>query len=125
MEKPSCKTYFAVSCPPHAERDVERYLRETLGASFQREGRLFVIGYNEAFDINVNEMIRFTLRDLFGKEEKIREMQKTFSARCVLEIVPWLISRSEEPSQILSLEKDIVEFLYRSDTSVDLDYYID
>lgn len=82
------------------------------------------MGLNEQYNVDVNEMIRLTLKNLLGKEDKIREMQKLFSVQTALEIVPYIVAESEEPTQLLSLDDDIIAFLYKSCTAHDLDYYI-
>ncbi len=82
------------------------------------------MGFNENYNVDVNEMLRVTLKDLFGKEEQIKKLKKEFSLSAILEIVPVIASNSNEPNQYLSLERDIIEFLYKSETDIDLDYYV-
>ena len=148
QEKHSCKTYLAVCfdidiqknaellrerrdchyCLPEEigifnKREVEEYIVGELGITPEWNRHHFVIGYNENYNIDVNEMIRVTLKDLFGKEDKINELCKNFGVTVVLEIVPYIITESDVPSQILSLDRDIIEFLYQSGVEMDLDYY--
>lgn len=84
----------------------------------------FEIGRNEAYSVYVSDMCRVTLKDLFGKEELIVELKKKYNLSTTLEIVPFIVSNSEEPNQCLSLDDDIIEFLYKTSTQMDLDYYI-
>ena len=146
MEKHSCKTYFAVkfnfdsqknaeiikdrrACAPeeigiYNKDEVEKFITCEFGVKPEWRRHHFVLGLNEEYNSDVNEMIRVTLKNLFGKEDKIKEMQKKFSITCVLEIVPQISAASNEPHQYLSPDKDIINFLYNSDTAIDLDYYI-
>ena len=145
-ERHSCKTYFAVhfdfdmqknaalirerhDCKPEDigifnKCEVEEYIVDTFGVTPEWKRHHFVIGYNANYDVNVNQMIRVTLNNLFGKEDKIRELCEKFGVTTCLEIVPYIVEDSNEPTQILSLERDIINFLYNSGTEMDLDYYI-
>lgn len=146
MEKHSCKTYFVVyfnfdreknaallrerfDCLPEEigifnKEEVEKFIIEAFGVHPQWDRHCFIIGYNEMYNVNVNEMLRITLKDLFGKEDKIKELCKKFGVTVMLEIVPYIVGDSEEPCQILSLERDIIEFLYDSGAEMDIDYYV-
>ena len=121
MEKQSCRTYFKICPTVFMANDV---LIGLLGFPPESKNDEYVIGYNEQFDIDVNNMLRVTLKELFGKEEAIRKICKLCAGTAYLEIVPCLVHDSPEPSQILSLDPDIIEFLYKSGTRLDLDYYI-
>ena len=145
MEHHSCATYFAVcfdidvdknaallrkslDCTPeeigiYNKEEVEAAIIE-LGVIPKWHRHRFVIGYNDNYDVNVNEMIRVTLKELFGKEAAIKELCDKFNVTAMLEIVPHIAKSSNEPTQILSLESDIIDFLHKSGTQMDLDYYI-
>lgn len=84
----------------------------------------FVIGVNSDYNVYVSDMARVTLKDLFGKEEQIVELKKRFNLTTVLSIVPYIVKDSDEPNQCLSLDDDIIEFLYKTGTQMDLDYYV-
>lgn len=142
----SCHTYFAVhfeinmeknaeyirkgiECSPEDlgifnKNEVERFIKEQFGVTPVWERHTFHIGHNERYDVDVNNMVRVTLKDLLGKEEKLCELRERFGVETVLEIVPYISVDSEMPTQILSLDRDIIEFLYKSGTEVDLDYYV-
>lgn len=81
------------------------------------------IGYNTEFYINCNVMIRQSLKDLFGKEEILLKLKHQFNLVYYLERVPVVFS-DETSNMILSLEKDIIAFLYKTDTIDDLDYVV-
>jgi hypothetical protein len=82
------------------------------------------IGRNEVFKINLNEMLRYTLKDLFGKEEILLELKKKYNLEYYLERVPELHSDTTRVNPVLSLDDDIIEFMYKTKTKDDLDYFI-
>ena len=82
------------------------------------------IGFNDTYDVNVNNMFRTTLKDLLGKEERLAELKSELGLDYYLVAVPEIAATGDEVHQILSLDADIVEFLYLSKTTHDLDYCI-
>ncbi len=69
-------------------------------------------------------MIRQTIKDLLGKEEALKRLKEMFGTYPTLKIVPYISSQSKEPPQSLSIDKDVIAFLYDSETEIDIDYYI-
>ena len=69
-------------------------------------------------------MIRKTLKDLTSKTELLASLKKELNLEYYLVLVPEIYTGSEMPNQILSLESDIIEFLYLTKVEQDLDYYI-
>lgn len=146
MEKHECRTYFSLNfdfdikknagllkkrrdCKPEEigilnKKEAEGAVIKAFGIIPEWKRHRFVLGFNENYNVDVNEMLRVTLKDLFGKEEQIKKLKKEFSLSAILEIVPVIASNSNEPNQYLSLERDIIEFLYKSETDIDLDYYV-
>ncbi len=146
MEKHECRTYFSLNfdfdikknagllkkrrdCEPEEigilnKKEAEVAVIKAFGIIPEWKRHRFVLGFNENYNVDVNEMLRVTLKDLFGKEEQIKKLKKEFSLSAILEIVPVIASNSNEPNQYLSLERDIIEFLYKSETDIDLDYYV-
>lgn len=123
----SCLTYFCVIYDEETFDSKDFFNSLNLDYEiFERFGtnKSIEIGRNEIFNININEMVRVTLKDLFGKEEILLSLKKKYNLTYYLERVPSLVYDTDEPNQILSLEPDIVEFLYKSQTEDDLDYYI-
>lgn len=142
----SCKTFFTFQfdfdseknaellrhsreCQPEQigiyNKDVaEQAIIELLGVKPVWFRHSFEIGLNEEYSVYVSDMVRVTLKDLFGKEEQILEIKRRFNLTTSLIIVPHIVADSELPNQCLSLDDDIIEFLYKSGTSMDLDYYI-
>lgn len=145
MNGHSCMTYLAVSFDVDARKsaellrggktpepellgitakpDVERELA-ALGCPAVWARRRFVIGQNTEYNTDVNEMLRVTLSDLFGKERELLRLSREYGVRIALEIVPRIAADSDSPNPILSLDGDIIEFLYKSGATLDLDYYI-
>lgn len=148
MDTHSCRTYFLIGlecdrkknaalikergigdCLPeeigiYNKEEVERAIRERLGVVPVWRRHSFEIGLNEAYRTDVNEMIRVTLKDLFGKEDVLKKLKEEFSVTTVLQIVPRIESASAEPKPLLSLDSDVVSFLYLSGAEVDMDYYV-
>ena len=81
-----------------------------------------VIGENREPSLNVNECLRTTLKDLFGKEDILYQLKQEYGLDYYLAKVVYLTPEGVMP--ILSLEGDIVEFLYLTEAIDDLDYYI-
>ena len=89
-----------------------------------RENDEITIGFNDEYDVNINVMIRKTIKDLTSKIEILSNLKKELNLEYYLVLVPEIYSDNDEPNQILSLERDIIEFLYLTKTEQDLDYYI-
>ena len=90
----------------------------------KQTNNMIEIGLNKNYDVDINNMIRKTIFDLLGKEEEIKKYLKQNKIEEFLEIVPEIASKSNESKPILSLDEDIIEFLYKSGIRMDLDYYI-
>ena len=121
-----CLTYFLVQ---FGENFNLRDFCSLLGLSFVETKRFGTdctldIGRNEVFDVDINVMLRVTLKDLLGKEKQLAALKERYGLTYYLERVPTLVANSEAPNQLLSLEPDIIEFLYTTQTIDDLDYYI-
>ena len=82
------------------------------------------IGRNEIYDVDVNKMVRVSLKDLLGKEKELIYLKEKYNLYYALERVPSIVADTTEPHPILSLDGDIVEFLAKTGTVDDLDYYI-
>lgn len=83
------------------------------------------IGRNELFDIDINVMIRRSIKDLIGKEDILLKLKNKYNLEYYIERVPWLVANTEKPRQILSLDYDIIAFMYKAQVCDDLDYYIE
>jgi hypothetical protein len=124
MNKNSCRTYFRIS--GNADPcEILRELELTPSKVTVKDGSTEIdVGYNDTYSTDINDMLRVTLSELFGKEEQLLELKSTLGLDYYLVTVPELAKDSDEPHPILSLDSDIIEFLYRSKTVHDLDYYI-
>lgn len=78
----------------------------------------FSCGENTDYDVDINRMIRKTLAELFGKEEQIKEFQDQYYVVLELEIFAVVVKDTDQPQQRLSLDQDIIEFLYKTDTKL-------
>ena len=67
-------------------------------------------------------MLRETLKDLIGKEEILLELKNKYNLEYYLERVPLLINDASYFK--LSLDDDIIEFMYKTKTKDDLDYHL-
>lgn len=83
------------------------------------------IGRNELFDIDINVMIRRSIKDLIGKEDILLKLKNKYNLEYYIERVPCLVANTEKPRQILSLDYDIIAFMYKAQVCDDLDYYIE
>ena len=125
MER-ACYTYFYVAFGE--DFDLKDFCAQ-LGLSYEKTLKCvhknsLKLGRNDEFNIDINEMVRVTLKDLFGKEEILLSLKEKYALEYYLERVPTLEADSERPNQCLSLDFDIIEFLYKTRTRDDLDYYV-
>lgn len=79
---------------------------------------------NENYDVDVNKMLRVTIAPFLGKEAQLKALAERFGVSVNLTMIARLSESSKAPSPILSLDKDIVEFLYLSGAEEDLDLYL-
>ncbi len=119
------KTYLRVR---HADVVEPKGLRDDLVLAFGnvwfKDPYGYRTQYNLDYDVDVNNMLRVTLAPFFGKEEEIKRVCDLYRVSFVLEIIPELCASSEDPTPILSLDNDIIKFLYLSGVEHDLDLYI-
>lgn len=146
MKQHECRTYLSIDYPIDIDKNAELlrkshecapeelgiYTRDELAAviesSFgvfpQWDRHRFEIGNCSSYDADVNVMIRTTLRGIIDKARRLGEICEHFGVTATLEVVPTIVGGSQEPSQCLSLDKDIIAFLYESGAEYDLDYYV-
>ena len=77
----SCLTYFRVEFNENfCVKDFCESLKLTKNeVDYSSEKMRLIIGRNERFNINVNEMLRVTLKDLLGKEELLFALEAAFA----------------------------------------------
>lgn len=136
IKRPSheCKTYLFLKLKGIDDYriDMGAYERmDNLGmaiSAFTEDYVLRKYGYeiarNEEYDVDINNMVRKTIRNFVGKEKEIRQMLERFGAEMYLEIVPEIRADCDEPKPILSPDDDVIEFAYKSGVKLDIDYYV-
>ena len=134
MKNHKCRTFFVIIGDFNAKDvlnalEVDNYEVFSKGEAYKiskriRERDEIKIGFNENYNVDINEMIRATLKGLINKTDVLKTLKKELSIDYALVLVPEIYSDSEEPNPILSLDRDIIEFLYLTETDIDLDYYV-
>ncbi len=129
MNENSCLTYFKIegeldpeelaarlgvtACHPFKSRDQwERTSRR----------RTLYIGYNTDYDVNINKMIKRTITPLVKSLDLLCELRDSMKLKLSLIVVPRIYTSQIKP--ILSLDEDIISFLFFTQASYDLDYYV-
>ena len=118
-----CKTYFAVFYNDGFDKKdfcETLLLDEVQLDTFYKEK--LIIGFNEKYEVDINDMIRKTIKPLLGKEDELDMLRRKYNLKYYLVLVPTIKVDGVHP--ILSLAPDIIEFLYLTGTEEDLDYYI-
>lgn len=127
MHFPQCMTYFRVHYgnKPFDMRDFcERLGLDYEYAKDYGTDVTLHIGENYCFDVDINVMLRESLKDLFGKEQILAELRKKYCLEYYLERVPTMVAYSDMPNQLLSLDDDIIAFMYKTGTHDDFDYFL-
>ena len=122
----SCFTYFCVRYNDNF--NLEDFKKE-LGLvdkviHVKNSRKIIEIGLCKKFNIDVNIMVRESLRVLFGKEKILLKFKEKYDLEYYLERVVYICKEDGVIHPILSLDFDIVEFLYKTNTIDDLDYYV-
>lgn len=118
-------TYFSVHYDPQ-NFSFEDFCNE-LGLDLKEtqesgtEDHIF-IGFHYDYVEDVNIMVRNSLKTLFGKEEILVKLKEKYNLTYKLQRVPTLFVNRRIN---VSLDRDIIEFLYKSQTIDNLDYFID
>lgn len=143
-----CRVYFKISFPYDKEKflsyihqkvapkdirpedisvlymdEVEKELQE-LGATYEKKTHHFQVNKNEEYQVYISDMVRDVIVPFVGKEKYLLHLQKKYDLSYTLEIVPTIDLTSQEVRPCLSLDPDIIAFLYLTNTQFDLDYYI-
>ena len=118
-------TYFSIKYDPKnfSFEDFCKELNLDIQETMENgtEDHIF-IGYHYDYKEDVNEMVRYSLKELFGKEEILLKLKNKYNLTYKLERVPTLFKNKRIN---ISLSPDIIEFLYKTQTIDDLDYFID
>ena len=132
--KHTCRTYFRISGDFEPRElaalfGLRAHDMRKKGERYGRAGRIaeeseLTLGYNERYEVNINDMLRKTLTGIIDKADILRRMREEAGLSYALVAVPEIAHESSEPTPILSPEADIIEFLHTSGALYDLDYYI-
>lgn len=82
------------------------------------------LGRNELFDLDINVMLRRTLKNLLGNEDILLALKEKYALTYTLERVPLLQAAENAPHQRLFLDEDILRFMYLCKVKDDLDYHV-
>ena len=107
--------------PIYKDRIVSFF--ESITKELTLNSNMIEIGKNNSYDVDVNKMIRKTIFDFRGHEDDIKSFMLDNKIEGFLEIVPQIMANCDI-KPMLSLDDDIIEFLYKSGIRMDLDYYI-
>ncbi len=89
-----------------------------------RDGGFYLaLGENTEYEPYISDMIRVCLGSLLKRPKEIKALKEKYGLTLFLTMVPHLVDE-ERPQQCLSLDQDIIEWLYLSDVAMDLDYYL-
>ena len=134
MEKHRCRTYFSITGNFNPQALIKRLGVEADKAVTKGDKTPYVgkvaefsyvkIGYNDTYDVDVNVMIRKTIAPLLDKTELLRHLKEKFGLKYAIVVVPEIVAESEDPKPVLSLDWDIIEFMYLTGAEHDLDYYV-
>ena len=75
--KHQCRTYFYI----HSEQeiDIEMLSKKLSLELVKKDANAVKIGFCDEYDVNINNMLRKTLKDLFGKEKVESKKIRPFS----------------------------------------------
>lgn len=96
------------------DREKIKSAVEEVSDRFDEFANWLRFGLNPEYDPDVNVMLRQTLKDLFGKEDRLREIQEKYFVSMRLEIYTTFITDSKEPKQNLKIDSDIRNFLKKA-----------
>ena len=114
-----CRTYFYAIGEDFADEFIKELRLDEGFVKITERG--VKVGFNEDYSVNINDMFRKTLRRLMNKTELLSSLRERFDLEYFLIAIPELESESESPLPILSLDDDIIEFLYLTKAHHDLD----
>ncbi len=144
----TCKVYFNVGLPFDEQKfraliakkvlpaDIAptqidlRYADEVaaefkkLGCTVKRGLRWLEINTCTEYSPVVDEMTAHTLHNLIGNEDKLVALKQKYNLTYTLEIIPKIDHASNQSNPCLSPADEVIAFLYKSQTSLDIDYYV-
>ena len=123
-----CLTYLLVEIGEPEKFDLRDFC-SSLGLDYEHT-ELFSteesieLGRNEIFNIDINVMVRETLKELFGKEKILAMLKVKYSLDYTLERVPLVQDDEDGRRMNLTLDDDIIAFMYKTGTHDNLDYFL-
>lgn len=126
--KNTCYTYFYVSGKISFLEFVQKLnlpvncINLIKDSSDEDENTALSIGRNDIYDVYVDNMLKISLKHLFGKEHLLKELKEKYNLTYYLSVVPTMIVN--EINQSLFISKEIIEFCYKSNTEIDIDLYL-
>lgn len=100
--------------------DIEKELKN-ISQNFIFHLRFFKI-INDDYDVYVSNMITKLINQL--DEKKLIELKNKYNLSYKLLVIQHIDTSSTQPNQCLSINENIIDFLYKTKTRFDLDYYI-
>lgn len=82
--------------------------------NFEQLANWLRLGLNDNYSADINVMLRETLKELFGKEQLLKDIQDRRFVPMTLEVFVTVIKDSDEPKQNLTIDKDIKEFMKKA-----------
>lgn len=134
--KNKCITYFKISgdfepekiieildiIPSKVIKKGEKYMM--LNKERQHHYSILKFGYNDEYNVLVDEMIEKTIKELRTKIKELKDLKISYpDIAYTLEVVPEITLGSDEPNPYLSPTKEIMKFLVEIDAEYDIDYY--
>jgi len=139
LDSPECFQMFnsKLADPDISSEEMDRVLHEAMDIGLvhdaleelsdqfmHRSWENYRIGLNSNYNVDVNVMLKETLKELLGKEDRLKAIHDRYCACLTLHIEATISKDSDEPKQILSLDRDIIEFLHRTGTKLDFRYFV-
>ena len=123
----TCLTYFYVDTSKSNNFDAKAFCKaldvDANCVEFCNNGGMRICK-NDNFNVDINEMVRTTLASIWDKRTQLVELKNKYNLTYYLARVPHIYSSCDQPKPLLSLDADIVAFLYETGTIDDLDYYV-
>ena len=128
----TCYTYFAIN-GEFDPNEITRLLGLQPFKSYKKGERrahgsgtytcsTWSFGKCDEYDVNVNVQIRKTIAPLLDKLETLKYIKDNFAVNFYIEVVPKIYG--SEPTPILGLELDIIDFCHITRTELDIDMYV-
>ena len=123
----TCLTYFYVDTSKSNNFDAQAFVSQLQlcpqDVEIRNNGGIRIAS-NTNYNVDINAMVRTTLASIWDKRTQLVELKNKYNLTYYLARVPHIYSSCDQPKPLLSLDADIVAFLYETGTLDDLDYYV-